>query len=300
MPSEKGFTVRVLVQRCLKYWRTDERRGFAFETQIALVLGAVAYVVHYFLVDRPLGLTVDLRWTWYRFGMAGGAVTGALATGILSRTRPKWVRWPLGLFAIATGLTQAWSMVWHDAVPYIYAFAIPAFVVILLRTTAIKSGLLIVAIFVLQLPAFLRTSVDPYSLLSALVVSFSIVTIIRSQGRQQFDSPTSIVASGRSIGRYVLRRRLGFGGMGEVWAVWNPALKSEVAMKILKPLQVTANASVRFEREVRALCALNHPNTVRVFDSGTTDDGLFYYVMELFTAHHHHVNTRVDSMRLSA
>lgn len=86
----------------------------------------------------------------------------------------------------------------------------------------------------------------------------------------------------RSIGRYALRRRIGKGGMGEVWAAWHRALEREVALKIL-PLADEADelAAARFEREVRLSSGLTHPNTVRVFDYGTTEDGLLYYAMEL-------------------
>ncbi len=87
----------------------------------------------------------------------------------------------------------------------------------------------------------------------------------------------------RSIGRYRLRRRLGRGGMGEVWAAWHKGLGREVAVKMLRydfgdGHQV---ALQRFRREVRATSELGHPNTVRVFDYGASDDGILYYAMEL-------------------
>ncbi len=86
----------------------------------------------------------------------------------------------------------------------------------------------------------------------------------------------------RSLGRYRLMHRIGAGGMGEVWRAHHHALKRDVAVKILRPENSGDQTAVaRFEREVRATTELNHPHTVRVFDYGATEDGLWYYAMEL-------------------
>ena len=86
----------------------------------------------------------------------------------------------------------------------------------------------------------------------------------------------------RSIGRYRLRRRLGRGGMGEVWAAWHRGLGREVAVKMLRFGDEADEVAVeRFRREVRSTSELTHPNTVRVYDYGATDDGILYYAMEL-------------------
>jgi len=105
-----------------------------------------------------------------------------------------------------------------------------------------------------------------------LVVGGHIVWSLR---RQVFEA--------RNLGRYRLKRRLASGGMGDIWVAYHPGLKRDVAVKILRPdaLERSSSALARFEREVRATTELMHPNTVRVFDYGTTEDGLWYYVMEL-------------------
>jgi serine/threonine-protein kinase len=97
--------------------------------------------------------------------------------------------------------------------------------------------------------------------------------VVWSLRRQVFEA--------RSLGRYRLKRRIASGGMGDVWAAYHPGLKRDVAVKLLRVEAQSRDAVVRFEREVRATAALVHPNTIRVFDCGTTDDGLLYYVMEL-------------------
>jgi serine/threonine-protein kinase len=98
--------------------------------------------------------------------------------------------------------------------------------------------------------------------------------IVWSLRRQVFEA--------RSLGRYRLKRRLAVGGMGEIWLAYHPGLKRDVAVKILRPEEQerSSDALGRFEREVRATAELKHPNTVRVFDYGATEDGLWYYVME--------------------
>jgi tRNA A-37 threonylcarbamoyl transferase component Bud32 len=84
-----------------------------------------------------------------------------------------------------------------------------------------------------------------------------------------------------NIGRYRLERRLGSGGMGDVWAAFDVTLKQRVAVKTVHAQRLGSSGLARLEREVRALAGLTHPNTVRVFDYGATEDGLWYYVMEL-------------------
>ena len=85
----------------------------------------------------------------------------------------------------------------------------------------------------------------------------------------------------RSVGRYRLERLIGAGGMGEVWAAYHHGLKRQVAVKLLKLGDQSARSILRFEREVAATSQLSHPNTIRVFDFGVTEDSICYYAMEL-------------------
>jgi serine/threonine-protein kinase len=92
----------------------------------------------------------------------------------------------------------------------------------------------------------------------------------------------------REMGRYQLTELLGHGGMGEVWRAQHRMLARSVAIKLIRPevlgASTPAEAKVmvqRFEREARATASLSSPHTIRIFDFGTTDAGIFYYVMEL-------------------
>lgn len=83
------------------------------------------------------------------------------------------------------------------------------------------------------------------------------------------------------MGQYTLKRKLGEGGMGEVWLAEHGLLKRPCAVKFIRP-ELAANPSnaARFTREVQAVTGLSHFNTVRVYDYGKADDGSFYFVME--------------------
>jgi Protein kinase domain len=82
------------------------------------------------------------------------------------------------------------------------------------------------------------------------------------------------------MGRYRLVRRLGLGGMGEVFLAHHASLRRPCAVKILRQELCTPDAVARFEREAEAASRLRHPNTIAVFDFGRTDEGQPYYVME--------------------
>lgn len=88
----------------------------------------------------------------------------------------------------------------------------------------------------------------------------------------------------RTLGAYELVRKLGEGGMGEVWLGKHRMLARPAAIKLVSQDRVGASQDVallRFEREAQATSLLRSPHTVELYDFGTSDDGVFYYVMEL-------------------
>ena len=83
------------------------------------------------------------------------------------------------------------------------------------------------------------------------------------------------------IGPYRLLRRVGEGGMGEVWlAEQTHPVRRQVALKIIKAGMDTTQVVARFEAERQALAVMDHPAIARVFDAGATPEGRPYFVME--------------------
>jgi serine/threonine protein kinase len=74
---------------------------------------------------------------------------------------------------------------------------------------------------------------------------------------------------------------LGRGGMGAVYRVYHRFLQKEMAMKTLRPDQVTDVNWKRFQTEAKAIAKLVHPNIIQIFDMGTAEDGQPFYTMEL-------------------
>jgi serine/threonine-protein kinase len=88
----------------------------------------------------------------------------------------------------------------------------------------------------------------------------------------------------RQLNQYQLKEQIGAGGMGVVYLAEHRLLKRPCAIKLIAPERAgDPRALARFEREVRTTARLSHPNTVEIYDYGRTDDGAFYYVMELLS-----------------
>lgn len=115
---------------------------------------------------------------------------------------------------------------------------------------------------------------------------------IRKYGRLLFDSPpifgawaaeaaSSVVSSVPRLSvpctltHYQVLRRVGAGGMGEVYEAEDPRLKRKVAIKVLH-----SGAARRLDEEAQALARLRHPNICRIYDVGRVE-GIEYFVMEL-------------------
>jgi serine/threonine protein kinase len=89
-------------------------------------------------------------------------------------------------------------------------------------------------------------------------------------------SHASGFAPGSRVGRYVIQRVLGEGGMGAVYLAQDPELNRRVAIKLLHPsLSEDPENKARFLREAQAMARVSHPNVVAVHDIVTWEGQLF-------------------------
>lgn len=100
-------------------------------------------------------------------------------------------------------------------------------------------------------------------------------------GGQQGDEGAE--GAGRMVGEFRLLRRLGKGGMAEVWLAEQTSLKRNVALKFLRAELNSDNVYIRrFETEAKAAAGLNHPNIVQVYSTGV--DGGEHFIAQEYVA----------------
>jgi len=123
----------------------------------------------------------------------------------------------------------------------------------------------------------------PYAISAALAIGVSKLTSSpRSQSTVAGQEP-------RMLGSYRLVRLLGEGGMGEVWEAEHSLLDMRAAVKVIRSDSDDGDSEdpdqrvrlARFEREARSTARLESPHTIRVHDFGVTEEGEFYFAMEL-------------------
>jgi tetratricopeptide (TPR) repeat protein/predicted Ser/Thr protein kinase len=86
-----------------------------------------------------------------------------------------------------------------------------------------------------------------------------------------------LLRPGATIGRYHILRWIGSGGMGVVYAAYDPALDRRIALKLVRPEWQRAGSDGRalLQREAKSLARLSHPNVVVIYDVGTIGEQLF-------------------------
>lgn len=111
-----------------------------------------------------------------------------------------------------------------------------------------------------------------------------LVIRVRKEARDAREAARLARKQARELGSYRLVEQLGVGGMGEVWRAEHRLLARQAAIKLIKneggPDALEAHKE-RFRREAQCLAGLRSRNTIEIFDYGVTDDGTFFYVMEL-------------------
>jgi len=111
-----------------------------------------------------------------------------------------------------------------------------------------------------------------------------LVVRVRREASEARAAATKARKEARELGSYRLVEKLGAGGMGEVWRAEHRLLARQAAIKLIRQEEGVAIGKVareRFRREAQSLASLRSRNTIELFDYGVTEDGTFFYVMEL-------------------
>ena len=152
------------------------------------------------------------------------------------------------------------------------------------KRTAVLTGLTALTAVALTLGVGLADpALRPYlltpMLIMTLALSAAVAIAVFGSYRIQYLEEQAVQA--RQLGQYRLDKRLGSGGMGEVYLAEHLLLRRPCAIKLIRPEQAGDPTQLsRFEREVQAMATLTHWNTVEMYDYGHAEDGTFYYVME--------------------
>ncbi len=117
----------------------------------------------------------------------------------------------------------------------------------------------------------------------AMFLPTAIAAIVAIIGSRIVYRLSAQAGRAEELGSYRLVAPLGHGGMGEVWRAEHRMLARDAAIKLVRGRQggIPRELVSRFEREAKATAGLRSPHTVQLYDFGRSDDGAFYYVMEL-------------------
>ncbi len=184
------------------------------------------------------------------------------AVSLSSLFQQSLMAWCVLIFVYGTLMPNTWK---RGAVIMLSAAILPYLLVAIQRWVSPDVALLL---------AYDKSgSPIPLPLVTAVVAIFA-AHVINSARREVFKA--------RQFGQYRLGQRLGAGGMGEVYAAEHMLLKRPCAIKLIKATSEGDTIAItRFEKEVKATAKLTHWNTIEIYDYGRTEDGTFYYVMEL-------------------
>jgi len=284
-------------EEVLPLWRRRLRLAAAF-----LFVGFAVFLCRRAL-QIAIGPPVDSAAEWFLFWChaAVTAILGLFNLLLFSRQPSSFFRLvvaELALFGLPTVLFLAsqyfltlrvceeWGVFEFSEGPwlllvFVYAIFIPSTssrATVVIGSIAIAPVLLVLGMYLLQGSVARVLTMDD---LTGVLLTFLLAAIGGVMGVHRIDTLRRDALRAKQLGQYRLIKRLGGGGMGDIFLAEHEMLKRPCVIKLIRPDKVGDEKTLaRFQREVQATAQLSHWNTVEIFDYGRTEDGTFYYVME--------------------
>lgn len=266
-----GFVISLLGQRVLGWSRPE---GASLFGAVCLgLLGLVSVTVFALAWFRPLP-AAKARLLCQAYQLLGAAL---LAIPLFAR--------PTEFVLVRPGLFS-WLAVWILLFPIIAPSTLTRSLGISLLTASIAPGVFAARCWfeAEALPPFVEMYRTFHAYYYCAFLGVAPAMLVAGLG----DRAERFAERLREVGGYRLRRRIGVGGMGEVWLADHQGLARPAAVKVIRWDKLEAklgseasSALQRFEREATTLAALRSPHTVNVYDYGLADDGSFFCAMEL-------------------
>lgn len=126
-----------------------------------------------------------------------------------------------------------------------------------------------------------RTDREPWSAAVGEIVAWSERSSARIAADAGRDLARRLLKGAVRLDRFELRSELGVGSFGYVFEAWDPRLERRVALKVQRTGSLASKEEVeRFLREARSAAQLKHPSIVSLYETGQTEDGVWYQVCE--------------------
>jgi len=259
---------------------TGATRGAAGLFLLVLVLGVAvaallvrddASVEELRWIERAVFAAVTAYFAWTAYTGLGELLVAGDVAGLASRWNLVLVQFVLLMVAYGTAVPNAWSR----AARVIGALALtPAAVATLLWLASP------------QYAVGMNEAATPGRVAQSAIVLAS-AALLGMMAAYVIDQYLALARTTRVTLMYVLKHRIGQGGMGEVWLGEHNLLARPAAIKLIRGDAVDSQDADkaalvlrRFEREAQATASLRSIHTVEVYDFGVADDGTFYYAME--------------------
>ena len=159
-------------------WDDKEQSDFAAAARLILPVAAVAYLGHYVLFDRAMGLEPTEKWLQFRVAMAAIGLL-AFSYYLTPLAQRRFYRIPAALAFLAFCYSQGRVTVYYPEAPWIYCFVFTALCSIALRTSVLKSMSFAVIAFGLQWSSLFEAGVAVAEVVSATIVTLIGIIIAR-------------------------------------------------------------------------------------------------------------------------